>query len=142
MNKSKTKIFTKDEIMSRASLFALVDLKEEGRTAVMKVVNPFDWHVIRFDLDEYAKQSVKIKFSADVKRTGASGTLCWQINNNNYPALGRVSGANKDVWHKTSGEWSGFLENTNPTIYLNTWRNDSERSTFYIDKVTIEVTLK
>jgi hypothetical protein len=138
------KKYTKDEILSiAASLFHVVDLPEENRTGVMRIVNPVDWFAIRFDLDEYEGQTVTVKFSAEVMRVGASGTLRWQINNSNYPAVGRaVSGANTDVWHKFSGEWTGKLTGSPPVIYLSTWRNDSERTTFYIDNVSLEVTVK
>jgi hypothetical protein len=65
----------------------------------------------------------------------------WQINHKGYPIIGRtVSGANTDVWHKFSGEWTGKLLGSPPAVYLSTWRNDSERTTFYIDNVTLEIT--
>ena len=144
MNKTKlelTKKYTKDEIMAIAGLYCIANLPEENRTRVMKVINPISWSVIHFDLDEYVKQTVTIKFSADIKRVGVAGTLRWQINNKNYPVIGRqISNAKTDIWHTISGEWTGLLAGSPPAIYLSTWKNDSERTTFYIDNVVIEVT--
>jgi len=139
----KTKSYNKDEILAMENLFLLVDLPEENRTRVIKVVNPFDWHVVRFTLDGFAKQRVTVRFSADVKRVGVAGSLTWQINNKNYPSVGMtVYGAKTDVWHKCVGEWTGFLEDGNPMVYLNTWKNNSEKTTYYIDNVKLEVTQK
>ncbi|MDR2533109.1 MAG: hypothetical protein LBC82_09745 [Oscillospiraceae bacterium] len=138
-----TKRYSKDEVLAIASLFHVIDLPEDNRTGVMKVVNPISWSVIHFDLNEYAGQTVTIRFSADVKRVGVAGTLRWQINNNNYPAIGKqVSNAKADIWHTISGEWTGTLVGSPPSVYLGTWKNDSERTTFYIDNVTLEVTSK
>jgi hypothetical protein len=136
----KVKKYSRDEIMAAASLFHIVDLPGESRSGVMKIVNPVDWFVIYFVLAEYEGQAVTVKFSADVKRENAAGTLRWQINNKNYPVVGRsVSAAKTGVWHRFSGEWRGLFEGSPPLIYLSTWRNDSERTTFYIDNVSIEV---
>jgi hypothetical protein len=134
----------KDKVLKlAANLFHLVDLPEEKRTGVMKVVNPVDWFAVRFELDEYAGQTVTIKFSAEVKRIGAPGTLRWQINNSNYPFICKsVPSAKTDIWHKFKGEWTGALKGSPPVLYLSTWRNDSERTTFYIDNVSLEVVTK
>ena len=138
-----SKKYTKDEIMAKSSMFHVVNMPEENRTGVIRVVNPVDWFVIHIDLDEYEGQTVTIKFSADVKRIGAAGTLRWQINNKTYPIIGKaISGAKTDVWHKFKGEWTGTLIGSPPCIYLSTWRNDSERTTFYIDNITLEVVSK
>ncbi|MCL2638240.1 MAG: hypothetical protein FWD48_07695 [Oscillospiraceae bacterium] len=142
MNK-KTKKYSKKEILKMDNLFNLVDLPDENRTGVMKVVNPVDWSVVRFDLSEFTGKTVSVKFYADVKREGASGSLTWQINNKNFPAVGmRVYNAKTDIWHKTGGEWTGVLTDSQPVIYLNTWKNDSERTTFYIDNITLEIVFK
>ena len=144
---SKTSIrtarkYSTDEILAMENLFHLTDLPEENRTGVMKIINPINWFVIQFNLSEYEGKTVTVKFSADVKRSGAAGTLRWQINNRNYPTVGKpVSTANKDVWHTMKGEWTGHLSASPPVLYLSTWRNDSERTTFYIDNVTLEVVL-
>ncbi|MCL2698033.1 MAG: hypothetical protein FWE74_08125 [Oscillospiraceae bacterium] len=140
MIKTNVKKYSKGEVLESASLFNLIDLPGESRTQVMKVVNPVYWSVIDFTLNEYEGKTVTIKFSADVKRVDVAGTLRWQINNKNYPTVGNtVSGARANVWHKFKGEWAGVLTGTPPVIYLSTWRNDSERTTFYIDNVSIEV---
>jgi len=138
-----SKKYRREEILKMDNLFNIVDLPEDKRTGVMKIVNPIDWFVVRFDLAEYAGQTVTVKFSADVKREGASGTLKWQINNKNYPAVGNtVYGAKIDIWHRFRGEWTGTLTDSQPVIYLNTWKNDSERTTFFIDNITLEVIKK
>jgi hypothetical protein len=125
------------------NLFHLIDLPEENRTRVMSVVNPVDWYVVKFDLSEFRGKKATVKFSAEVKRIGKAGTLCWQINNKNFPRVGAaVYGARTNDWHRTGGEWVGIIEDSAPVIYLNTWRNDSERTTFYIDNITLEVSAK
>jgi hypothetical protein len=143
MSKIMIKKYSQDELFNMDNLFHIVDLPEENRTRVMQVVNPVDWHVVKFDLSEFTGKKVTVKFSAEVKRTGKAGTLSWQINNKNFPSVGRaVYGARTNDWHKTGGEWTGFIEDSAPVIYLNTWRNDSERTTFYIDEIKLEVTFK
>ncbi|MCL2109176.1 MAG: hypothetical protein FWH20_07520 [Oscillospiraceae bacterium] len=138
---AKSKQFTQAEIFKIASLYCITDLPEQNRTHVMKVGNPIGWSVVHFDLADYAGRTVTIKFSAEVMRVGAAGTLRWQINNKNYPSIGQaIYGAKQNIWHRTSGEWTGVLSGSPPCIYLNTWRNDSERTTFYIDKINIEIT--
>jgi len=129
--------------MAIASPFFLTDLPEENRTRVMKVANPFSWFVVHFDLEEYEGKTVTIKFSAEVKRVGASGTMRWQINNKNYPVIGtQIYAAKQNAWHYFKGEWTGTLGGSPPCVYLSTWRNDSERTTFYIDNVSLEIITK
>ena len=141
--KSNTKKFSRDELLNIAGLFQIVDLPEEKRTGVMRVINPLDWSVVHFFLPEYSGQVVTIKFSAEVKRVGASGALRWQINNKNYPTVGTpVPNAAQNKWHKMSGEWSGTLTDSNPVFYLNTWKNNSEKTTYYIDNLSLEITVK
>ncbi|MCL2018861.1 MAG: hypothetical protein FWG70_03790 [Oscillospiraceae bacterium] len=125
-----------------AALYTITDIPEENRTRVMKVVNPVDWFIILLDLSDYKEQVVTIKLSAQVMRVGAAGTLRWQINNSRYPSVGQaVYGAKPNIWHEIGGEWTGALNGSPPVVYLNTWRNDSERTTFYIDNVQLTVTV-
>jgi ferredoxin len=141
--KNTAKKYKKAELMEIASLFQLVDLPEENRKGVMRVANPIDWSVVHFDLAEYSEQVVTIKFSADVKRIGAAGSLRWQITNKNYPTVGTpVPNAAQNKWFTMSGEWTGTLEGEVPAIYLNTWRNNSEKTTYFIDNVALEIIAK
>ena len=117
-----------------------VDLPDEGRTNVLEIKNPGSWHVVYCDLNEYKQQYITIKFTADIKRTGAAGNLIWQINNKGYPTVGNsIKKAAMNNWHKMFGEWTGTLTDSSPVLYLNTWKNNSESTTYYIDNFNVEV---
>ncbi len=130
--------------LSSSSFFEIIDLPDEGRSGVMKVVNPSGWNVVEHDLAEYEGQLVHIRFAVDIKRVGTTGALQWQINTQGYPLVGRaVSKAKADVWHSMSGEWTGVVasgsDSTSRVFYLSTWKNDSQATTYYIDKFNVEV---
>ena len=112
----------------------IIDIPKENRKDVIKIVNPDSWDVVMYDLKKYEKQNVIIKFSANVKRVGASGELRWQINNPDYPAVGDgVLNADEDTWYSMEGEWTGFFTDSYPVLYLSSWNNNSNNTTYYID---------
>ncbi|MCL2577297.1 MAG: hypothetical protein FWE27_04520 [Defluviitaleaceae bacterium] len=126
--------------LSGANPCQTVDLPEENRTGVLEIKNTAEWYVVQCDLSEYSQQYITIKFSADVKRVGASGDLIWQINNKNYPRAGNlIKKAATDTWHKMWGEWTGVLEDSHPLLYLCTWKNNSEKTTYYVDNFNAEI---
>lgn len=133
--------------LSSTGSFEIVDLPEENRSGVMKIVNPGGWAVALYDLVKYKDHIVYIKFAADVKRVGAAGDLQWQINNNDYPVIGNAIGnAAADTWHSMSGEWTGpIISSSHPApraFYLSTWNNNSNDTTYYIANFNIEIKSK
>jgi Fe-S-cluster-containing hydrogenase component 2 len=130
-NKNIMPIFT-------SNTFEIVDLPNEKRTGVVKIINPGDWCVAFHSLSKHIGKTVTIKYSADVKRTGAEGNLMWQINNKDYPVVGDlIENAKTDVWHSMSGEWTGELKSGN-AFYLTAYNNNSSKTTYYIDKFKID----
>jgi hypothetical protein len=122
--------------------YQIVDLYEENRTGVYEIKSTEEWCVVYCCLKAYAEKLVTLRFSADVKRVGASGDLAWQINNRRYPTIGnQIKKAAADKWYKMSGEWTGTLTDSAPVFYLSTWKNNSERATYYIDNFNIEIIL-
>ncbi|MCL2138707.1 MAG: cellulase family glycosylhydrolase [Treponema sp.] len=123
------------------SAYSIVNLTGENKTNVMKVANPADWAVAIYDLSAYEGQNVTVSFSANVMRAGSAGNLGWQINNpGDYPAVGAsVDNAEPGVWYPMGGEWTGVLTAEIPALYLNTFENNSESATFYIDGFTAAV---
>jgi hypothetical protein len=133
--------------LSSTGPFTIVDLPEENRSGVMKVVNPGGWTVAMCDLAKFKEHIVTITFSADVKRVGAAGELRWQINNHDYPTIGDAIGnAAADTWHSMSGQWTGpiisCLQPGPRVLYLSTWKNNSNGTTYYIDNFKIEIESK
>jgi DNA-binding transcriptional MerR regulator len=125
------------EISQAAS--RIVDLPDENRTNVIEIVRPDSWGVALYKLDRYANKKVTIKFSADVKRIGADGNLNWQINNSDHPVVASVKNTESGAWYSMSGEWTGILTDSYPFIFLSTWENNSDRTTYYITQFEIEV---
>lgn len=125
--------------LSSLSSFDFVNLPDENRTTVMKIVNPDKWAVVDYKLRKYKDQSVTIKFTAEVKRVGVAGHLCWQINNDGYPMVDYITDAEPDIWHSMSGDWTGSFTHSYPQFYLSTWENNSDRTTYYIDNFSIEI---
>ena len=139
MNKNENAVKT-IPLLSGAKPCQTVDLPEENRTGVLEVAHTAEWYAAQCDLSAYSKQTVTIKFSADVKRVGASGDLRWQLNNAKYPCVGNnIKKAAADRWHKMWGEWTGVLDNPSSVLYLCTWRNNSEITTYYIDNFTVQI---
>ena len=130
-------------LLSGADPFETYDLPEENRMGVIEVSNTAEWYIVQCDLSAYANQYVNIKFSADVKRVGVAGDLRWQLRNNNkYPPVGNhIRKAAPGVWHKMWGEWTGVLEDSSPVLYLCTWKNFSEITTYYVHNFTAEIIL-
>lgn len=119
--------------------FETVDLPEENRSGVLKIDHPGGWHVAFYPMGMYKHNEVTIRFSADVKRSGASGDLRWQVNCNHYPVVGNeIIGAETDTWYSMSGEWTGTLIH-NRVFYLSTYKNNSKNTTYYIDNFKIEI---
>jgi len=77
----------------------------------------------------------------DVKREGAAGTLNWQVNNSDYPSVGTsINNAAVGVWHSMSGTKTLTPTNANPALYLSTYQNNSDTTTYYIDNFTVTIT--
>jgi len=123
--------------------YQIVNLPNEGRTNVVKVTNPDDWAVAIYELADYKNQYVTITFSAEVKRVGAAGTLHWQINNQNlnYPTVGWIGNAQAGIWHSMSGSWTGSVHDYYPRLYLSTYQNNSDQTTYYIDNFEVSITV-
>ena len=118
----------------------IVNLLAENRNNVIEISNPKSWAVVSYDLNEYKNQNITLSFSAEVKRTGAAGTLNWSINNSDYPAVGEViDSAAENVWHKMSGTWTGVLTADYPFFFLGTYVNNSEQTIYHIDKFEINI---
>jgi len=98
---------------------------------------------IQYDLKEYIGKQVTIKFSAEVKRSNAEGDLVWVINDRDkWPAVSEVIwGAENDVWHKMSGEWTGCFTNNDPFLYVNTWNPETDLAEYEVRDFSMEVTV-
>jgi len=125
-----------------SSSIAYSVVTEDNRTNVLKVVNPTGeegWAAALYDLAPFKGKKVEITFSAEVKRTGAAGELNWQINNNDYPSVGKIDSATVNTWYKMSGTWTGTPTDDYPKLFLSTHENNSSTTTYYVDnfKVTI-----
>ena len=126
--------------LSSSVKYQIVDLLGENRTDVLKVTKPGEWAVAVYDLKDYKGKKITVTFSAEVKRVGANGTLNWQINNSDYPSVGNpINNAEAGTWHKMSGTWTGIPSDNNPWLYLNTYKNNSASTTYYISNFTITV---
>jgi hypothetical protein len=126
--------------LTSPTAYSVVDLPDESRTDVMKIVNPGQWAVALHNLTGKKDKEITIIFSAQVKRVGAAGTLNWQINNSNYPSVGTpINNAPADSWHNMSGQIVITPTNANPALYLSTHENNSGATTYYIDNFTIAI---
>jgi len=125
--------------LSSSVSYQVVDLTNEGKTNVLKVVNPGDFAVACYDLSSYKGQNKTITFSAQVKRVGAAGELNWQVNNSDYPSVGKIDNAAAGTWHSMSGTWTGTPTDDNPKLYLSTHENNSASTTYYVSNFTITV---
>ena len=133
--------FTKKNVqmLNGCGYCEIVDFSEENRTGVMKITNA-EWAVVYCDLSAYKGKKVTIRYSVDVKRVGDSGNLMWQVNNLDYPAVGlQIENAAENIWHLMKGEWTGVLAADDPNFSLSTWENNSDVTTYYIDKFEIEI---
>ena len=116
------------------------------RDYVLKVSNVTEWAAALYDITDYVGLEITLSFKADVKRVGAPGMLSWQISNvggNGYfPTTGVIENAAVDVWHEMSGTWTGIPNNENGTfIFLSTYENDSDITTYFIDNFEIQVVI-
>jgi len=126
-------------LLSTSSHSAVINT--EGRSDVLEVINPQSWAVAHYDLSMYKDKKITIKFSADVKRLGASADLQWQVNNDDYPIVGnKIENAETDKWHSIGGEWTGIPTNNYPSLFMSTHENNSESTTYLISNFNIEVT--
>lgn len=122
--------------------FETVDLPDENRSGVIKIINPSGWNVALYKLDQFKNHVVDIRFSADVKRIETAGDLRWQINNSDYPTVGNpIENAEADIWYSMKGEWTGTLIN-NRVFYLSTYNSNSKTTIYYIDNFKIEIVSK
>ena len=127
--------------LSSAQNYQIVNLPQESRTGVIKIVNPAESQVAHYDLAAYKNQEISITFSAEIKRVGAAGNLNWQVNNSNYPSVGSsINNAATGTWHSMSGTWTGTPTSEYPAFYLSTYQNNSDQTTYYIDNFTITIT--
>lgn len=127
--------------LSSSVSYQIVNLPKESRTEVMKVEYPSGDSAALYDLAEYKDRNVTVTFSAKVKRVGAAGTLNWQINNSSYPSVGSaINNAAVNTWHSMGGTWTGTPTAAYPSLYLSTYQNSSDVTTYYIHEFTITVT--
>jgi len=128
--------------LSSPVTYRVVNLPDENRNNVLKVINPGEWAVAFNDLSSYKNKKVTITFSAQVKRVGAAGTLNWQINNSDYPSVGTpINNAAAGTWHTMSGTWTGTPSDDGPKLFLSTYQNNSASTTYYISNFTVTVTV-
>jgi len=117
----------------------IVSLPDENRSNVIKIANPKNWAVVSHNLEQYKGKKITLTFSAEVKRVGAAGRLNWAVNNSDYPSVGTIDNAPANVWHKTGGTWTGTLTAEHPSLFLDTWKNNSDNTVYYIDKFKIDI---
>ena len=120
--------------------YHIVNLPLENRENVMKIdgstLAENEAHVALFWLTNHP---VKITFSADVKRIGASGNIRWEISNSGeWPLLDEVYGE-EGVWYSMSGTWTGIPTDNYPMFYISTHENNTNETIYYIDNFQIEV---
>jgi len=126
--------------LSSSVNYQIVNLTSESRNNVLKVVNPTEWAIAYYDLSSYKGQNKTITFSVQIKRVGASGTLNWQVNNNDYPSVGTpINNASAGIWHSMNGTWTGTPSDNEPKLYISTHENNSGSTTYYISNFTITV---
>jgi len=83
--------------LSSSVNYQVVNLPDEGKTNVLKVVNPGEWAVALYDLTSFKGQNKTITFSTQVKRVGAAGTLNWQIIKSSYTGISRAAESRSSV---------------------------------------------
>jgi len=130
--------------LSSSVSYQVVDLPDESKTNVLKVVNPSGsdgWAAALYELSGKQGQNITVTFSAQVKRVGAAGTLNWQINNSDdYPSVGTpINNAAAGTWHTMSGTWTGTPTDGYPKLYLSTHENNSGSTTYYVSNFTVTV---
>jgi endo-1,4-beta-xylanase len=115
----------------------------DGRSDVKKVDGSklnSNFAVVQYSLSAYKNKEITITLSVDVKREGAAGTLNWQVNNSDYPSVASVNNAAAGTWHSMSGTKTLTPTDNNPALYLSTYQNNSDTTTYYIDNFTITIT--
>jgi len=115
----------------------------DGRSDVKKVDGTKlngNFAVVQYSLSNYKNKEITITLSVDVKRVGATGTLNWQVNNSDYPSVATVNNAAADTWHSMSGTKTLTPTDDYPALYLSTYQNNSDTTTYYIDNFTITIT--
>ncbi|MDR0290795.1 MAG: endo-1,4-beta-xylanase [Treponema sp.] len=124
-----------------APSYKIVNLPLEGRQNVIRV-NGADtnWAIVKYSLEDYKGKEITIQFSADVKRTGAAGTLNWQVNNApGYPTVSFLENAAPGVWHRMRGRRIITPADDNPVLYLTNWENNAKNTIYYIDNIIITI---
>jgi endo-1,4-beta-xylanase len=106
----------------------------DGRKNVIKVDGAdTQWAIVKYSLSEYIGKEITIQFSAEVKRTGAAGTLNWQVNNAPYyPSVTYTENAAQGVWHNMRGRIHITPVNTESYLYLTNWENNAQKTIYYI----------
>ncbi|MDR2965845.1 MAG: right-handed parallel beta-helix repeat-containing protein [Treponema sp.] len=127
---------------SNAANYEIVNLPQDGRTNVIKINGKdCNWNVIGYSLAAHRGKTITIRFSADIMRTGAGGTLLWQYNNEpDYPQVAQVDNAVPGVWYSISRTLTITPANREPFLYLTTWENNAVNTTYYFDNLNITIT--
>jgi endo-1,4-beta-xylanase len=113
----------------------------EGRNNVIKVNGAnTQWAIVKYSLSEYIGKEITIQFSADVKRTGASGYLNWQVNNAPfYPSVACIENASQGIWYKMRGRLLVTPEGKDPYLYLTNWENNAQKTVYYISEPVVTI---
>jgi len=136
--------------LSSSKAYSVVDLANEGRKEVLKVVKPngdSEWAVGIYLLSAYEGRTATITFSAEIKRVGGDGMLLWQISEDTYPVVGSpILDAPANIWHNVSGTWTGNLNKNEkgyvPDLYLTAANSNSPNATYYIDNFTVSIIIE
>ncbi|MCL1928543.1 MAG: right-handed parallel beta-helix repeat-containing protein [Treponema sp.] len=133
-----------DGFRSNAASYEIVNLPLDGRTNVIKINGrDCDWNVISYSLAAYRGKQITINFSADVMRMGAEGQLQWQYNNEpDYPIVAQLKNAVPGVWYRMSNTLVITPAHRDTLLYLNTWENSATNTIFYIDNLSINITME
>ena len=113
----------------------------EGRKNVIRV-NGADtqWAIVKYSLSDFIGKEITIQFSADVKRTGATGNLNWQVNNAPYyPSVTFVENAGQGVWYTMRGRLVVTPANAEPFLYLTNWENNAQKTVYYVSEPVITI---
>jgi endo-1,4-beta-xylanase len=111
----------------------------EGRKNVLRVNGAnAQWAIVKYSLSDYIGKEITIQFTVDVKRTGAAGTLNWQVNNAPYyPSVAYIENAAQGVWHNMKGRLLVTPVNEESYLYLTNWENNAQKTVYYIDKPVV-----
>ena len=125
-----------------APVYNVVNFPAEKRENVIMVKGAdTGWAIVLFPLNEYRGKQITIELSVDVKRTGAAGTLNWQINNNGeWPSVTSHENAAVGVWHKMKGRLFVTPSDNEPCLYLTNWGNNAKNTVYYVSNFSVTIT--